>query len=232
MSTSTIKSVFWKGCRDGAPFILVAAPFSLLFGVVGTEAGLNIAEIMGFSVLVIAGAAQFAALHLMIQDAPTLVILATSLAVNLRMAMYSASLVPHLGQASLRRRALVAYFNFDQSYAMAIIEYERNPERPVTEKFFYFLGVVTPVAGAWYAFSLIGAVLGESIPTDIGLDFALPITFLALIGPMLKSVAHLAAALTSVIVALALGGLPYGAGLLIAGLAAMVVGAETERRMT
>lgn len=231
MSTSTTKSVFWKGCRDGAPFILVAIPFSLLFGVVGTEAGLNIAEVMGFSVLVIAGAAQFAALHLMLQDAPTLVILATSLAVNMRMAMYSASLTPHLGSASLWKRALVAYFNVDQSYAMAMVEYEKNPDRPLAEKFSYFMGVVTPLAVAWYAFSLIGALVGEKIPTDIGLDFALPITFLALVGPMLKSLSHMLAAATSVIVALALGGLPYGAGLLIAGLAAMAVGAETERRM-
>lgn len=231
MSISTTKSVFWKGCRDGAPFILVAIPFSLLFGVVGTEAGLNIAEVMGFSVLVIAGAAQFAALHLMLQDAPTLVILATSLAVNMRMAMYSASLTPHLGSASLWKRALVAYFNVDQSYAMAMVEYEKNPDRPLAEKFSYFMGVVTPLAVAWYAFSLIGALVGEKIPTDIGLDFALPITFLALVGPMLKSLSHVLAAATSVIVALALGGLPYGAGLLIAGLAAMAVGAETERRM-
>ncbi len=232
MSSSTTKSVFWKGAREGAPFIVVAAPFAMLFGLVATEAGLNVAEVMGFSVLVIAGAAQFAALHLMQENAPTIVVLATALAVNLRMAMYSASLTPHLGEAGLWQRALVAYFNVDQSYAMAMIEYEKNPKRPVADKVTYFLGVVAPVAATWYAFTLAGALLGSRIPGDIGLDFALPITFLALVGPMLKTLPHVLAAGTSVAVALLFASLPYGSGLLLAGFAAMAVGAEAERRLS
>ncbi len=72
MTTSNRKSIYLQGVRDGAPFVLVVVPFALLFGVVGTEAGLNLAEVMGFSVLVIAGAAQFTALQLMVDEAPTL----------------------------------------------------------------------------------------------------------------------------------------------------------------
>jgi predicted branched-subunit amino acid permease len=93
-------------------------PFAILFGVVGTEAGLNLAQVMGFSVGVIAGASQFAALQLMSENAPTLIVVASALAVNLRMAMYSAALAPHLGPASLRDRALIAYMNVDQTYAL------------------------------------------------------------------------------------------------------------------
>ena len=91
--------------RDGAPFILVIVPFSLLFGVVATEAGLNVLETMSFSVLVIAGAAQFTALQLLTDGAPTLIALVSALAVNLRMAMYSASLTPWIGEATLGQRA-------------------------------------------------------------------------------------------------------------------------------
>ena len=58
----------------------------------------------------------------------------------------------------------------------------------------------------------------------------MPIMFLALVGPMLKSLAHLAAAVTSVIAALALAFLPSGIGLLIAAFIAMAIGAEVERR--
>jgi hypothetical protein len=67
---------------------------------------------------VIAGASQFAALQLMSENAPTLIVVASALAVNLRMAMYSAALAPHLGPASLKDRALIAYMNVDQSYAL------------------------------------------------------------------------------------------------------------------
>ncbi|MDP7149776.1 MAG: AzlC family ABC transporter permease, partial [Paracoccaceae bacterium] len=85
---SQVNGAFWSGFRQGLPFILVIVPFALLFGVIATEAGLSIVETLGFSVVVIAGAAQFTALQLMTEQAPTLIVLASALAVNLRMAMY------------------------------------------------------------------------------------------------------------------------------------------------
>jgi len=220
-----------RGVLDGAPFVLVVVPFAALFGVVASEAGLPLVEVMGFSVLVIAGAAQFAALQLMQDGAPVFVILATALAVNLRMAMYSASITPYLGGVKRWQRALVAYFLVDQSYMLAVAKYEREPALTPGEKLAYFFGVITPVAPAWYLASLAGAVLGAAIPPEFALDFGMPITFLAMVAPMLKSAAHVAAALSSVVVALALGWLPYGSGLLIAALVAMGVGAEVERRI-
>ena len=231
MPASSPKSAFLRGALDGAPFILVVVPFAALFGVVASEAGLPLAEVMGFSVLVIAGAAQFAALQLMQDGAPTLIILATALAVNLRMAMYSASLAPHLGGVKPWQKALVAYFLVDQSYMLAISRYESRPDMSQSEKLAYFMGVMAPVAPAWYLASFGGAVLGAAIPPTFALDFAVPITFLAMVAPMLKSAAHVAAALTSILTALALAWMPYGTGLLVAALAAMVVGAEVERQM-
>ncbi len=231
MPASSPKSAFLRGALDGAPFILVVVPFAALFGVVATEAGLPLAEVMGFSVLVIAGAAQFTAVQLMQDGAPTLVILATSLAVNLRMAMYSASLAPHLGGIKPWQKALVACFLVDQSYMLAISRYEAHPQMRQGEKLAYFAGVMAPVAPAWYLASLAGAMLGAAIPPAFALDFAVPITFLAMVAPMLKSAAHVAAALTSILTALALAFLPYGTGLLVAALAAMVVGAEVERQV-
>ena len=65
MPSTTTKSKYWSGMRDSAPFLLIVGPFSVLFGVLATEAGLNIFEVMSFSLVVIAGAAQFTALQLM-----------------------------------------------------------------------------------------------------------------------------------------------------------------------
>ena len=225
---STTGNPYLRGLRNGAPFLFVIVPFAMLFGVVATEAGLTVVESMGFSVLVIAGASQFAAIALMVENAPTLIVLATALAVNLRMAMYSAALVPHLGAAPLWKRAVVSYFLVDQSYAAAILEYERRQEMSAAEKYAYFWGVITPVFPTWYTFTLVGAVMGEAIPEWFALDFAVPITFLALVGPMLKTAAHVVAAATSVVLALALAWLPAGVGLLIAAAAAMCVGAAIE----
>ena len=228
MPAPTSASSYWRGFRDGLPFLLVLAPFALLFGVLATEAGLSIAEVMGFAILVIAGASQFTALQLMLDNAPTILVLAAALVVNLRMAMYSASLAPHIGVAPLWQRVLIAYSNVDQTYALSHANYDEAPDQPLACKVAYFLGTASPVCPLWYAFTYLGAVAGTRIPPEYALDFAVPITFLALIAPALKTLAHVAAALTSIAVALALAWLPSGLGLIIAALAAVAVGARVE----
>ena len=235
MTIPTSREAALQGAKNGAPFILVLLPFAVLFGVLANQAGLTISSTMGFSVLVIAGSAQFAALQLLTQDAAVPLILLASLSVNLRMAMYSASLVPHLGKAPLWQRALVAYLNFDQSFAVSSAKFEQEPAWPPTIKAAYFLGVAIPLALIWYAMTLLGVMVGTSIPADWGLDFILPITFIGLFAPMLKTLAHLAAAFVSVVVALVFAGLPSGMGVLIAAGCAMIVGVTvelwTERRL-
>ncbi len=222
---------FWHGIRAGLPFILVIVPFGAVFGVVATEAGLNIAQVMGFSVLVIAGAAQFVALQMMVENAPVLIVLAAALAVNLRMAMYSASLAPHLGQVSWWKRGLISYVMVDQSYAASMLEYEKRPEMTATQKLAYFAGVAAPLVPLWYIATWAGAALGARIPAGLPIDFAVPITFLALIVPLLRSLAHVAAALVSIIGVLVFAFLPFNLGLLVAAALAMMTGAEVERQM-
>lgn len=220
---------FRQGIAAGAPFTLVVTPFGMVFGVVATDAGLSVLETLSFSVLVIAGAAQLAAIQLMTENAPVLVVLLTALAVNLRMAMYSASLAPHLGAAPLWKRALVAYLMVDQAYATAFTRYELEPQLSVAAKTAYYLGAVTPIFPLWYLATLIGALIGNAVPPGLPIDFAVPITFLAILAPLLRSLAHVAAALVSVVATLALAFLPYNLGLLVAAVLAMIVGARIER---
>ena len=141
MPRATLRPAFFKGMRDGAPFLLVIAPFGLLFGVVAREAGWNVAEILAMSVVVIAGASQFTALQLMEENAPTLIVILTALAVNLRHAMYSASLAPHLGPTPLWKRALIAYCLVDQTYGTSMNRYAATPGMSPAEKTAFFFGV-------------------------------------------------------------------------------------------
>ncbi|MDE9451430.1 AzlC family ABC transporter permease [Aliiroseovarius sp. Z3] len=232
MTSSNPKRHFLRGARDALPFALVIVPFAALFGVVATEAGLNVVEVMSFSVLVIAGAAQFTAVQLMTENAPTIIVILTALAVNMRMAMYSASLTPYLGQAPMWKRALVAYFMVDQAYALSQIKFEMERDLTVSERFAYYIGTVAPLAPLWYGASYVGAVAGTQVPPEFALDFALPITFLAMIAPALRTLAHVTSAATSVVLALLLAWMPYGSGLLVAAIGAMIVGAQVELLMT
>lgn len=232
MPPETTKSTYWQGVRAGAPFILVIAPFSMLFGVVATEAGFTLLETFSYSFFVVAGASQFTAVQLLSEHAPTLIVIATSLAVNLRMAMYSASLTPHLGKAPMSMRALVAYLMVDQAYASAILAYEKHPEWSIPQKLAYYFGVCSSLIPLWLAFTMIGAIAGSAIPPEFALDFAVPITFLAMVAPMLRTIAHVAAAFVAIAASLMLASVPYSLGLLIAGAVGMIVGAQVELLMS
>lgn len=219
---------FWRGVLASSPFLIVIVPFGLLFGVVATDAGLTPAEVLAFSLVVIAGAAQFVALQLMTDGAPVAIVIVTALAVNMRMAMYSAALTPHLGAAPAWQRALMAYLLVDQAFAAASADYAARPAQTLAEKVAFYFGSVAVVVPLWYASSWGGAVFGRAIPPEYALDFAVPIAFLAITAPMIRTRAHLAAAVVSVTVALLLVWMPYSSGLLVAAVLAMVAGALVE----
>ena len=231
MTAPTPMQGFARGLRFSLPFALVVIPFGLVFGVIATETGLDPLQTGVFSLLVGAGAAQLAALQMIAEGAPVSVIVLTATAVNLRLAMYSASLAPHLGAAPAGTRLLAAFFLVDQAYAASILQFERSPDWPVRAKLAYYFGTIVPVAPTWVVASAAGALIGHRLPADWPLDFFVPMAFLALVGPMLRTPAHGVAAAVSVGAALVLAGLPWSLGLLAAGLIAMTAGALTEAAM-
>ncbi|EPX78680.1 AzlC family ABC transporter permease [Salipiger mucosus] len=222
------RAAFWQGFRDCSPFIAVVVPFSMLFGVVARDAGLDLLQVMAMSVLVIAGASQFTALALLQEHAPVFVALLAALAVNLRMALYSAALVPHLGHAPLWQRALMAYLMVDQAYAVANKTFEERPEMSRADKVAYYFGVMVLICPFWYGCTFLGALIGTAIPPELSLDFAAPVCFIALTAPLLRSLAHVVAAGVSVICAVLFAAFPAGLGLIAAAIVAMLVGAQVE----
>jgi 4-azaleucine resistance transporter AzlC len=231
MSIHSSDRPFWRGAVAALPFSVIVIPFGLLFGVIGIEAGLSLGQTMAMTGLVIAGASQFAAVQLMTENAPLIVVVLSALAVNLRMAMYSATLAVHLGRARFWQRAFIAYGTVDQTFALAAQDYDTRPDTTLTQKLMFFLGASLPIMPTWIIAGYIGAVLGTAWSADLGLDFVIPVAFIAIIGPGLRSFAHIAAAGVSVIVALAFHGLPWNLGLMLAGITGMIIGAEVERRM-
>lgn len=219
---------FWRGALAVSPFVLVFVPVGLLFGALASEAGFDTAQVVAAAFLVIAGAAQFTAVALYAENAPTIVIILTSVAVNLRMAMYSAALVPHLGQARFARRALYSYFILDQTFAAADVEFTQNPTMTLAQKSAYFTGAAVFLAPLWYFCCYLGAILGAAIPPEFSIDFALPICFIALSVPSLRSLPHFIAAGVAVICSLVFISVPYSLGLILAAFVAMIAAVQTE----
>lgn len=222
------KRAFFLGYRDALPFFLIVIPFGTLFGVVGIEAGLTLIQTMSFSVLVVAGASQFTAVALLTENAPIAIVLFTAIAVNLRMMMYSAALVPHFGRAPLGVRAVLSYFLVDQTFALATLKYSQTPGMSISQKTAYFSGAFVSIVPVWTIASYLGAVFGKAIPPEYALDFAVPICFLALSAPAMRNFAYFMAGVTSIVVTLLLAFVPFKLGLMIAAVIAMVVGVQTE----
>ena len=222
------RKAFLRGAAHALPFFVVIVPFAMLFGVLSAEAGLGPWETQIFSIAVFAGASQLAALQLMQDQAPLLVILATGLAVNLRMMMYSVALTPHLGGAPLGIRAAIAYFLVDQSFALSLAEFEKRAEMGLPERIAYFFGTVAPITVVWNISTAVGAQMGRAVPESWGLDFAMPITFIGMTAAMLRSVPHGVAMAVSVGVTLMLWAMPYGTSLLVGAAAGMAAGAVAE----
>jgi len=217
-----------QGLRDCAPFVVIVIPFSAMFGMVATDAGLNILQVIAMSAIVIAGSAQFTALSLLQEGAPVFVVLLASLAVNMRMAMYSAALVPHLGAAPMRLRMLMAYVMVDQTFAVSVQTFDAKPDMPLGDKISYYFGCVTVVCIPWYICPYLGAVLGQLIPPSLSPDFAVPICFIAIFAPMLRSLPHIVAAGVSILAAVLFANLPWNFGLIVAAFLAMLAGAQVE----
>jgi 4-azaleucine resistance transporter AzlC len=189
-----------RGIRRGLLATLPLAPgtaaFGLLYGVMARQVGLRPWEAAAMSTIVHAGSAQFTVLGMWGLAAP-LPIVVTTLVINLRHLLMGASVAPYLNGLSQRWKALLALWMSDESYALAIAEYERGGGNQ-----WYFFGANLGIFLAWTTSGFAGALVGSAVrdPGRYGLDLVFPLAFLGLLMSFLKDG-------SGVFVAVASGGL-------------------------
>lgn len=215
-------SAFLLGVRALLPMLLGVAPFGVIYGVVALQSGIPALAAILMSSLVFAGSAQFLLAQLVGAGTPALLSVAAVGLINLRHALYSASVAPMLHHLPRRWKLLLAYLLTDEAYAAAIPHLLQTPRPPFAHWILFGAGF-TLWAG-WQLSTLAGVVIGASLPTDLGLDFALPLTFIAIVVPLIDSRARLVAAVAAAVVAVLLAFLPYKTGLVAAALAGLVAG--------
>lgn len=219
---------FLAGVRDQLPLLLGVVPFGLIFGALAVDSGIPPIAAQGLSFFVFAGSAQFLAVGLIAANAPALVVVLTILIVNLRHLLYSASIAPYFSRLPLRWRGAIAWLLTDEAFAVASVRLQRGE---TSLAHWYTLGTGLALWASWQASSALGILLGARVPESWSLEFALPLTFLALLMPTLKDRPAIAAAAVGGVVAVALGGLPYRLGLICAILAGVAVGLAWEMRL-
>jgi 4-azaleucine resistance transporter AzlC len=220
------RAEFFSGVVNELPLLLGVFPFGMIYGVLALQALLPVAAAQAMSSIIFAGSAQFISTQLLAQGIPLIILVGTIFIVNLRHMLYSASIAPFTRHLSRPWKALLAYFLTDEAYVIAIAHY--NEDTPLERKHWYFLGAGVTLWTGWQIATAAGIFLGAQVPAAWSLDFALALTFIALVVPALKDRPAVAAAIVAGIIALVAYPLPFKLGLIAAAFGGIISGLVSE----
>lgn len=223
----TQRTAFFAGLRDQSPGIIGNVPFGLITGAASAAAGMDPLLAMGMSIIVFAGAAQLAAIGLMAQQAPAFVVVLTVLVINLRMVMYSAAIAPFFRHTSGPRKWLFSYLMTDHAFALVTTKFDKGSHPPHFDA--YYFGATSGMWCFWQASVAVGVFAGAMVPARWSLDFFIPLVFLSLVLPALRTRSHWITAIVAGTTAAFTVSLPMRLGLIAAATAGIVIGAMLDK---
>ena len=226
--TRTTKESFLTGASTIIPVMPGIVPFGMLTGVVTIAAGISPLKAVFMTIFMFAGAAQVSVAQLMTENSSAIIIVATAIMINLRFVMYSASITPHLGPLSPWQRLYLSYTLSDQAYAVSIVEFTQKSSKH--QKLPFFAGACTSLYVTWVISTISGIFFGSLIPPEWSFDFAVPLTFLALLVPNIVDRPSALAAVVAAIVAILTVSLPYNMGLMIGAFSGIFTGYFVSKR--
>ncbi len=201
------RSEFRAGVAAMVPMLIGVVPFGLVAGAAPVAGGLGGWASVGLSTIVFAGASQLAAADVLADGGSVIVAVLAAWTINLRMVLYSASLAPYLSHEPAIRRLGAAYLLTDQAYAMSIT---RWPDTDAEARLPFYFGASAALWVTWLSSTVAGAIVGDAVPDEVPLDFAVPLVFLVLLAPMVTSRPAVAAAIVGGLAAVVAGELGAG----------------------
>jgi len=219
---------FIAGFREVFPVLIGTVPFGFVTGVAAIAAGMSALEGIALSVLSFSGIAQLIASQLVAAGSPVVLTIAAAFVVSLRFLMYSAAVAPHVAHLPVGTRMMLSYLMTDQIFAASVRRYEAAGDK--THLHWHFIGAGVTLWTSWQAAVALGIVAGAAVPASWSLDFAVVLSFIALLVPAVRSRADLAAATVAAAVALIAAGMPYRLSLVVASLGGIAAGLAVELR--
>ena len=213
---------FWHGVCDESPLMFGIIPFGLVFGVLGIESGLDPLQTILLSTILFGGASQIVFAQLWAAGIPALIVGSSVCVINIRHLLYSASMASHLRHLSLRWRLLLGYLLTDEAYAVSIKRFTNGRAGPFQH--FHLLGSGTLLWTGWQASTIMGIVVGKTIPESWSLSFTIPLTFIAVIAPIIRTRAEIVTAVTAGSLATICQPLPWNSWLVIAAFGGILAG--------
>jgi 4-azaleucine resistance transporter AzlC len=214
--------IFFKGILDVSPLMIPVIPFGIIFGVIGMDLGIGPYMTFGMSVIVFGGASQIVLLQLFSGGASSLVILSSVGAVNSRHLLYGAVLSEHLSGLKIFWKIVLSYVMVDQAFAVSNEYFRKNKKNK--NKHYHLLAGGATCWIIWQISTFVGIFLGSIIPTELGLNFAIPITFLALLINDFKKIKNVIVMIVSGLIAtLGYNIIPFKAYIIVSALSALLV---------
>ena len=180
---------FSQGLFDILPLMIPVVPFGIIFGAIGIELGFGPYVTYATSIIIFSGASQIVILQLLSAGASSLVVIISSSVVSTRHLLYGAVVSQHLNKLSLQWKLLLSYLLTDQSFAVSNEYFIKNTNNYF--KHYYLLGSGITLWLIWQITTIIGIILGSIVPDELGLTFAIPLTFLALLVNYFRNLNHL-----------------------------------------
>ena len=179
---------FIKGILDILPLMIPVVPFGIIYGVIGVEIGFSPMEVFAMSFVIFAGSSQIAFAQLFAAGASPLVMISSVAVINSRHILYGAVLAKYLGKLRLTWKILLSYLMADQAFSVSSAYFKKNIKNKNVH--FHMLGSGLTLWSLWQLSTLIGIVLGNIVPAQLGLEFAIPLTFFSLILSELRKLDH------------------------------------------
>ena len=227
-TTAIKRKEFLNGIKNELPILLGVAPFGMIYGVLAVGAGLSNWDAQAMSSVIFAGSAQFMLVQLINLGTPTVVLILSGFIINLRHALYSASVAPYTKHLSPLWKAVLSYVLTDEAYAVIIMHYKSDEDSGY--RHWFYLGAGITLWSCWQLSTAAGIFLGAQVPDSWGLDFTLALTFIALVFPAINDKPSLLVAISAGVTALLARGLPYKLGLIAAAIVGIAVGLWSEKR--
>ena len=213
--------IFLKGITDVSPLMIPVIPFGIIFGVLAIDLGLSPITTIAMSIIIFGGASQIIFLQLFSAGASSLVILSSVGAVNSRHLLYGAVLSEHLSDLKLSWKIIISYFLVDQAFVVSNNYLKKNNNK---NKHFHLFGAGVTCWLIWQITTYFGIILGSVIPDKLGLTFAIPLTFLALLVNDFRKIVNVIVILVSgTIATLGYQIIPFKAYVIIASLSGLIV---------
>lgn len=222
VTTSTPLTLARSGARAAVPLALAAIPFGLVYGVAVAESSVSAWVGGAASWVVLAGASQLSIVSLIDDGASWVIVVGTALVINARFALYSTALAPAFSGFPTRWRWALAYLLTDQSASLAMVHFasERDPVR----RRWWFVGAGVFFASAWWLGTVIGILMGASLPEQLDIGFSVPAMFIALLVPILTARPAIVAAAVGAATTVVGAGLPSGLNVIVGALAGIAAG--------